>query len=54
MPATDEDFITRRIYAIKCDLDNMVYYVGSTKNSLNRRFGRHKTGFNFYMNGNKR
>lgn len=54
MSASDEEFITRRIYAIKCNLNNTIYYVGSTKNSLNRRFNRHKTAFKLYMNGNKR
>jgi hypothetical protein len=45
MSNTDEEFITRRIYAIKCDLDNIIYYVGSTKKSLKGRFDKHKRNF---------
>lgn len=50
MSASDEEFITRRIYAIKCNLDNIVYYVGSTKNSLNKRFNSHKRNFSHWEN----
>lgn len=52
MSTSDEEFITRRIYAIKCDLDNIIYYVGSTKNSLKRRFSKHKRVFKHYKTNN--
>ncbi len=46
--SSDELFITRKIYAIRCNLDNIIYYIGSTKNSLQRRMNRHLVGYKRY------
>jgi hypothetical protein len=51
---SDELFITRRIYAIKCNLDNIIYYIGSTKNSLQRRWRQHAHSHSLHNNNNSK
>lgn len=47
---TDDMFITRRIYYIKCNLDNIIYYVSSTKNKLGKRLTKHRVSYKRWQN----
>lgn len=51
--SSDELFIARKIYAIRCNLDNIIYYIGSTKNSLQRRWKQHLHSHSIHNNSKR-
>ncbi len=53
MENTDDSPLTRRIYYIKCDLDEIIYYIGSTTHAIDKRFCDHKKNFKYWINGHK-